>query len=111
MLILFDNKGCVKDRHVNPDVQRSLQNCFIPGVATFFPKGQINYYTTVRGSDILRYVIVSRYVSFYQVNKVSQIYCFFINGQIGLHTGELVSRVGWNGSADRIWPAGRSLDT
>jgi len=29
----------------------------------------MSYYTTVRGPDILRNVIVSTYVNFYQINK------------------------------------------
>jgi len=34
----------------------------------------ISYYTTVRGSDILRNVIVSGYVTFFQIKKFSSIY-------------------------------------
>jgi len=47
--------------HVNQDLQ------------TFLPEGRIRYFTTVRGPHILRNVIVSGYVAFYQTNK------FFVN--------------------------------
>ena len=36
---------------------------------TFLSEGHINYYTTVRGPDILRNMIVSGYVAFYKINK------------------------------------------
>jgi len=38
------------------------------GVQTFLSEGHINYYTTVRGPEILRHVIVSGYVAFCQIN-------------------------------------------
>jgi len=41
------------------------------GLQTFLPEGHISYYTAVRGSDILRNVIVSGYVTFYQIKHVS----------------------------------------
>jgi len=40
------------------------------GVSNFFIRGHISYYTTVRGSDILRNVILSGYVTFYQIKKL-----------------------------------------
>jgi len=43
------------------------------GLQTFSSEGHKSNYTTVRGSDILRDVIVSRYVTFYQTEK------FFVN--------------------------------
>jgi len=42
---------------------------------TFLSDGHICYYRTVRGADILRNVIVSGYVTFYQFNKILVI-CF-----------------------------------
>jgi len=38
------------------------------------PENHISCRTKVRGPDILRNVIVSRYFTFYQINKLSQIY-------------------------------------
>jgi len=43
------------------------------GLQTFLSKGHISYYTTVRGPEILRNVIVSGYLTFRQINK------FFVN--------------------------------
>ena len=42
---------------------------FTGGIAKLFPEDHISYYTTFRGPDILRNVIVSGYVAFYQINK------------------------------------------
>ena len=39
------------------------------GLQTFLPEGQISCFVTVRGPDILRNVIVSGYVTFYQIEK------------------------------------------
>ena len=39
------------------------------GLQTFFSEGHISYHTTVRGLHILRNVIVSWYVTFYQIFK------------------------------------------
>ena len=50
--------------------KRSLKN---RDFQTFWSEDHISYYTTVRGSDILRNVIVSVYVIFYQIKK------FFVN--------------------------------
>jgi len=41
----------------------------VQGLQNFLSEGHISYYTTVRGPDILRNVIVSGYVAFYQINK------------------------------------------
>jgi len=38
---------------------------------TFLAEGHISNYTTVRGQDTLRNVIVSWYVAFYQISKFS----------------------------------------
>jgi len=37
-------------------------------------EGQISCYTTARGQDISRDVIVSGYVTFYQINKIFRKY-------------------------------------
>jgi len=39
------------------------------GLQTFLSEGHISYYTTVRGPDILHDVIVSGFVTFYQINE------------------------------------------
>ena len=54
-------------------------------------------YTTVWGPDIYRNVIVSGYVIFYPINKLSVNILFF--------------HYSWNGFAGWIWPEGRSLET
>jgi len=38
------------------------------GLHTFLSEGNISFHTTVRGPDFLRNVIVSGYVTFYQIN-------------------------------------------
>jgi len=43
------------------------------GFQTFLAESHMSYYTIVRGPDILRNVIVSGYVTFYQISK------FFVN--------------------------------
>jgi len=43
------------------------------GVSKFCIKGHISYYTTVRGPDILRNLIISGYLTFHQINT------FFVN--------------------------------
>jgi len=53
------------------------------------PDGQINYYTTVRGPDILLNVIVSGYVAFYQINKC------FANALFSLLAKRLCGRIIW----------------
>jgi len=49
------------------------RNSYTPGLFKFLGENHINYCTTVRGLDILRNVIFSRYVTFYQINT------FFVN--------------------------------
>jgi len=65
---------------------------------------ETSYCTTVRGSDMLRNVIVifSGYVTFHQINTINTYY-FFI-------TGKMCFVAGWNCFAGRIWPAGRSVE-
>ena len=46
---------------------------FHKGSTSFLCDGHISYYQTVRGTDTLRNVIVSGYVTFYQIN------IFFVN--------------------------------
>jgi len=41
-------------------------------------EGHISYYTTVRGPDILRNVIASGYLTFYQINKCFVQVLFFV---------------------------------
>jgi len=43
------------------------------GLQTFLSEGRINYYTKVRGPNILRIGIVSGCITFYQIKK------FFVN--------------------------------
>ena len=66
------------------------------GLQIFLLEGHISYYTTVRGRDLLRNVIVSWFVTFYRINKfLVKILCFHY----------------WqNGFAGLIWPVGRSLE-
>jgi len=45
----------------------------VRALQTFLSGGHISYFTTVRGPDVLRNVIVSGYVTIYQINK------FFVN--------------------------------
>jgi len=52
---------------------RQQNICIEQGLQTFSSEGHISYYTTVRESDVLRNVIVSGYVAFYQIEK------FFVN--------------------------------
>jgi len=44
-----------------------------PALQTFLPESQISYYKAVREPDILRNLIVSEYVTLYQINK------YFVN--------------------------------
>ena len=69
----------------------------VQGLQSFSSEGHMSLYTTVWGPDILRNVIVSGYVAFYQINKLSVNILFF--------------HYSWNGFAGRIWPAGGSLET
>jgi len=66
------------------------------GSPNFFSEGHISYYTTVRGLDILRNVIVLGYFPFYQINKFFVNIWFFHNWQ--------------NAFTGQIWPADRSLE-
>jgi len=61
----------------------------------FLSEGHISYYTTVRGSEILRNLIVSGCVKFYQINECFVQILFFI-------IVKMSSRVGWSGVAGRI---------
>ena len=45
---------------------------------TFLSEGHTSYYTTVRGPDMFRNVIVSGCVTFYQINKFF-VYNIYIN--------------------------------
>jgi len=61
-------------RHEKPDCKPSFLNISEESRTsevskTFLPEGHISYYTTIRGPGILRIVIVSGYVRFYQINK------------------------------------------
>jgi len=40
------------------------------GSPNFLTEGHISYYTTVRGPDIFCNVMISGYVTFYQINKI-----------------------------------------
>ena len=64
------------------------------GSLKFLSEGHINYYTTIRGPDILRNVIVSGYVRFYHIYRhkcfVNTVYYFSIIDKIS-------SRAGWDG--------------
>jgi len=81
-----------------------MRNAFLRGLQTFLPDGYIIYYKTVRGPGILRNVIFSVYVTFYQINKCFVITLFF-------RYWENFAAAGWNDFAGRIWSAGRSLAT
>jgi len=70
---------------------------------TFLTVSHISHYTTVRGLNIFRNVIVSAYVAFYQINK------FFANILFSQYWQNVLA-LGWNGFAGRICPACRSLE-
>jgi len=61
------------------------------GSPNFLPEGHVSYFTTVRGPDFLRNVIVSGYVAFYLTNK------FFVNTLI-FHYWQNVFVAGWKWS-------------
>jgi len=67
------------------------------GLQTFLSEGYLSYDTTRRGPDVLRNVIVSGDVTFYQIKKFLVYTLFFYHWQ--------------NGFEGRIWPAGRSMET
>jgi len=72
---------------------------------TFLSEGHISYYTQLRGLDILRDVIVSGYLTFYQINTFLVKILFFHYWQY------MALRNGWNSFAGRIWSAGCGLET
>jgi len=69
------------------------------GLQTFLSEGHISFHATIREPDILRNVIVSWYVTFYQINN------FFVD------VGLLLIHYWQNGFAGRIGSEGRSLET
>jgi len=54
-----------------------LLKVYISGLQTFLSDGHISYYTTVRGSDSIRSVIVSGCVTFCQIQKIFVNVSFF----------------------------------
>ena len=75
---------------------------YIKGPPNLLSEGHISYYTTVRGPDILRNVVVSEYVTFYQINKR------FVNNPF-FHYWHVFA-AGWNNFAGQIWCARRCLE-
>jgi len=61
--------------------------------------------------DILRDIIVSRYVYSTKLTDDSEIYCFFIIDKMSVGPDEMLLRVTWNVFVNRMWPAGHSLET
>ena len=61
----------VKTTTTNTDLAANLlqHGGFKPRSPNFLSRGHIMYYTTAPGTDILRNVIVSEYVTFHQINK------------------------------------------
>jgi len=88
---------------LRPD-ERASRARFGPLVRTFLPEGHISYYTTGRGPDILRDVIVSGICCILPNKQVFRKYLIF-------HCWKNVFAAGWKGFAGEIRPAGRSLDT
>jgi len=70
---------------------------------TFFTRGSHKLLHNSREPDILRNVIVSGYVTFYQISKCFAKTLFF-------HHWQNVCATGWTVFAGRIWLAGRSLE-
>jgi len=66
----------------------------------------MSHCTTVQGPDILRNVIVSGYVAFYQICKFFVNMLFFKYCQMSLRLVEIASRAGFGRRS-----AGRSLET
>jgi len=63
-----------------------FEHTLTQGSPTSVPEDHMSHYTTVQGVDVLRNVIVSWYVTFYQINKFFvNILCFslLINGFAG----------------------------
>jgi len=58
-------KTCVNTIHTF----KSFRFVHTRGLQTSLSEGHISYYTTVRGPDVLCNVIVSKYATFYQINK------------------------------------------
>jgi len=77
----------------------------------FLPEGHISYYTTLRGPDLLRNVIVTEYVIFNHISKcfVNIFFCHYWQNLCGRM--KMASRAGWNGLTGWIWSAGRRLET
>jgi len=69
------------------------------GSSNFFGEDHISYCTTVRGLDILRNVIFSAYVTFYQINT-------FLVNTLFFHYWQNVFSAGWNGFAGPILARG-----
>jgi len=80
-----------------------LSISYKPGLFKIFGRDHISYCTTVRGPDVLRNVIFSGYVTFYQINT------FFVN-LLFFHYWQNVFCGGWNGFPGQIWPVGRSVE-
>jgi len=81
---------CSRQRTV-PKHYRSLR----PGSPTFLSEGHISYLITFWGPDILRNVIVSGCVTFYQSNNFFANLLFFINDIMSLQTDETALRAGF----------------
>jgi len=70
--------------------------CLVQGLQTFLSGDHIRYYTTVRGQDILRNVIVSGYIAFHQINKFFvNIVCFSLVTKCFRGSDETTSRAGF----------------
>jgi len=63
-----------------------------PALQTFLPESQISYYKAVREPDILRNLIVSEYVTLYQINKYFVNTPFFHYWQTVFAAGKMASR-------------------
>jgi len=74
--------------------ERSVLN---RGPQTFSAEGHTSYYTAVRRSDILRNVIVSGYVTFYQIKKLFIIFSLLAKSFRG--SDEMASRIGFGPQA------------
>jgi len=74
---------------------RWLLWCFCLLAESYETINHYHYCTTMRGSDILRYVIVSGYVAFCQIKVFRQLIFHYLQ----------------NVFAGRIYPTGRSLET
>jgi len=51
----------------------------VSGHQTFLSEGHITYYRTCRRPNVLRNVVVSGFVAFYQINKFSENILFFLS--------------------------------